>query len=77
MSGNYIKDLRVRVTMYWDALARGQIHYINTVSKSGVLSRSLPSQSNAADFNDSAFLRSELLYAIASGNHLEDFGVAI
>lgn len=54
-----------------DAFARGQIHFINTIGISGVLTCNLPGQSNAADFNGPALLRPNLLNAIACSNEFE------
>ena len=55
----------------------GQIHLVETGGISGILARSLPSQSNIADLLCPALLGPELPYAIASSNQLEDFRAAM
>jgi hypothetical protein len=49
VSHNDIKDLRGRMAMDWDTLTGEQIHLVKTDGVSGILARSLPSQSNIAD----------------------------
>jgi hypothetical protein len=76
VSHNDIKDLRGRMAMDWDTLTREQIHLVKTDGVSGILARSLPSQSNIADLLCPALLEPKLLHAIAGSDHLEDFRAA-
>src|SRR4029077_3089011 len=73
VSRNDIKDLRVRMAMDRDTFPRGQIHLVKTDGVSGILARSLPSQSNIADLLCPALLGPKLLHAIAGSDPLVDF----